>query len=53
MNLIQVDTEVTGRKECVRYKEKLLEILPISVMEQGEEQTAVPSVERTKAAHIF
>jgi hypothetical protein len=50
--LVEVDAEVTGRKECVRYKEKLLGILPIRVMEEGEE-TAVPSAERTKAAYIF
>jgi len=51
--LIWVDAEVTGRKECVRNKEKLLGILPIRVMEEGEEETAVPSAEKKKAAHIF
>jgi len=51
--LIQVDAKVTGKKECVRYKENLLGILPIRVMEEGEEETAVHSAERTKAAAIF
>jgi hypothetical protein len=51
--LVEVDAEVTGRKECVRYKEKMLGILPIRVMEEGEEETAAPSAERTKAADIF
>jgi hypothetical protein len=51
--LVWVDAEVTGRKECVRQKEKLFGILPIRVMEEGEEETAVPSDERTKAADIF
>jgi len=46
--LIRVDAEVTGRKECVRNKEKLLGILPIRVMEEGEEETAVPSEEKKK-----
>jgi len=45
--LVWTDAEVTGRKECVRYKAKLLGILPIRVMEEGEEETAVPSAERT------
>jgi len=44
--LIRVHAEVTGRKECVRYKEKLLGILPIRVMEEGKEETAVPSAGR-------
>jgi hypothetical protein len=51
--LVGVDAEATGRKECIRYKEKLLGILPIRVMEEGKEETAVPSTERTKAADIF
>jgi len=51
--LVWVDADVTGRKESVRYKEKLQGILPIRVMEEGEEETAVPSTVRTKGADIF